>query len=110
MKKIKIGILLGAAAGIIDIIPMIVQNLTWDANISAFSMWVVVGFLISIIDLNINSIIKGILIALLVLLPTAILIGWKEPFSLIPIISMTIILGGLLGYSITQILDKKKFF
>lgn len=107
MKKIKIGILLGAAAGIIDIILMIVQNLTWDANISAFSMWVVVGFLISIIDLNINSIIKGILIALLVLLPTAILIGWKEPFSLIPIISMTIILGGLLGYSITKILDKK---
>lgn len=107
MKKIIIGILLGAAAGIIDIIPMIVQNLTWDANISAFSMWVVVGFLISIIDLNINSIIKGILIALLVLLPTAILIGWKEPFSLIPITMMTIILGGLLGYSITKILDKK---
>ncbi|MBP1630962.1 MAG: hypothetical protein H6Q15_1855 [Bacteroidetes bacterium] len=107
MKKIKIGILLGAAAGIIDIIPMIVQNLTWDANISAFSMWLVVGFLISTIDLKINSIIKGILIALLVLLPTAILIGWKEPFSLIPIISMTIILGGLLGYSITKILDKK---
>jgi len=107
MKKIKIGIFLGAFAGIIDIIPMIVQNLTWDANISAFSMWVVVGFLISIIDLNINSIIKGILITLLVLLPTAILIGWKEPFSLIPIISMTITLGGLLGYSITKILDKK---
>ena len=107
MKKIKIGVLLGIVAGIIDIIPMIMQNLTWDANISAFTMWIVVGFLIATIDLNINSIIKGILIAFLVLLPTAILIGWKEPVSLIPITIMTTILGGLLGISINKTLAKK---
>ena len=99
MKKIIIGLLLGIVAGIIDVIPMIMQNLTWDANISAFVMWIVVGFLIATIDLNINSITKGILIAFMVLLPTAILIGWKEPVSLIPISLMTTILGGLLGYS-----------
>jgi hypothetical protein len=98
MKKIKIGILLGIIAGILDVIPMILQNLTWDSNISAFIMWIVVGFLISTIDLKINSIIKGILIAFMVLLPTAILIGWKEPISLIPITLMTTTLGGLLGY------------
>jgi len=107
MKKIKIGLLLGIVAGIIDVIPMIMQNLTWDANISAFTMWIVVGFLIATIDLNINSIIKGILTAFLVLFPTAILIGWKEPVSLIPITIMTIILGGLLGFSINKTLTKK---
>ena len=83
------------------------QKLTWDANVSAFTMWIVVGFLIATIDLKINSIIKGILTAFLVLLPTAILIGWKEPASLIPIAIMTTILGGLLGFSIKKILDKK---
>lgn len=107
MKKIKIGLLLGIVAGIIDVIPMILQNLTWDANISAFAMWIVVGFLISTSDLKINSIIKGILTAFLVLLPTAILIGWKEPVSLIPITIMTTILGGLLGFSINKILTNK---
>ena len=106
MKRIKIGILLGIAAGIIDVIPMILQKLTWDANISAFTMWIVVGFLISTIDLRLNSIIKGILIAFLVLLPSAILIGWSEPFSLIPIAIMTTILGGLLGFSIDKISNK----
>lgn len=106
MKKIKIGILLGIVAGIIDMIPMIIQKLTWDANISALTMWIVVGFFISTIDLKLNSIIKGILISFLVLLPSAILIGWNEPFSLIPIAIMTTILGGLLGFSIQKILDK----
>jgi len=107
MRKIKIGVLLGIVAGIIDITPMILQGLTWDANISAFTMWIVVGFLISTIDLKINSIIKGILIAFLVLLPTAILIGWKEPFSLIPIAIMTTILGGLQGFAIRKLLKTK---
>jgi hypothetical protein len=106
MKRIKIGILLGIVAGIIDVIPMILQNLTWDANISAFTMWIIVGFLIATVDLKINSIIKGILLAFLVLLPTAILIGWKEPFSLIPISTMTIILGGVLGYSIQKLSNR----
>lgn len=107
MKRIIIGILLGIVAGVIDVIPMILQNLTWDANISAFTMWIVVGFLISTIDLKINSIIKGILVAFIVILPTAILIGWKEPASLIPIAIMTTILGGLLGFSINKVADKK---
>ena len=103
MGTILIGIFLGIAAGIIDVIPMIIKKLTWDANISAFLMWVIVGFFIATIDLNMNPILKGILIALLVLAPCAILIGWKEPKSLIPILSMTLILGGLLGFLIPRL-------
>ena len=105
MKTIIFGILLGIAAGIIDVIPMIIKKLTWDANISAFLMWVIVGFLIATTDLNMNPILKGILIAFLVLTPCAILIGWKEPKSLIPIFVMTLILGGLLGFLIPKLIN-----
>jgi len=103
MKNLKVGILLGFLAGIIDVIPMLVQQLTWDANISALFMWVVVGIFISTIDWKINAILKGIIIALLVLLPSAIVIGWKNPILLVPIFSMTVILGGILGFSISKI-------
>ena len=102
MKKIMVGILFGAIAGIIDVIPMILQNLTWDANLSAFSMWVVNGFLIASSKLEMNSILKGVLISFAVILPVAILIGWKEPASLIPISLMTGILSSALGYSIER--------
>jgi hypothetical protein len=106
MKKIGIGILSGIVAGIIDVIPMIIQELTWDADVSAFVMWVIVGFLVSTVDLRMNPVIKGILVAFLVLLPCAILIGWKEPMSLIPIVMMTTFLGGLLGFSINKLTGK----
>jgi len=105
MKTIIIGIILGIAAGIIDVIPMIIKKLTWDANISAFLMWVIVGFLIATTNLNMNPILKGILIAFLVLTPCAVLIGWKEPKSLIPIFVMTLILGGLLGFLIPRLIN-----
>lgn len=106
MRKTFIGLIVGFFAGLIDIIPMIIQKLTWDANISALTMWIVVGFITSRIEVKINPIFKGILIAFLVLLPCAILIGWKEPISLIPISIMTTILGGLQGLLIYRLLNK----
>lgn len=106
MNKKLIGILFGAIAGVIDVIPMIIQDLTWDANLSAFSMWVVVGFFISVVDLKIHPILKGIVVAYLSLIPVAILIAWKEPFTLIPIMIMCTLLGGLLGFSINSVNKK----
>jgi hypothetical protein len=63
---------------------------------------VAVGFLVGTSNLKINSVLKGILIAFLVLAPTAILIGQQQPASLIPIAIMTLILGSLLGFTIEK--------
>ena len=98
-NKILIGVALGAVAGLIDMIPMLLQNLTWDANLSAFFLWVVSGFMLASSDLKLPPLPKGIVIAFLCLLPSAVIIGWKEPFSLIPIGVMTLILGALLGFT-----------
>jgi len=85
MDRIRLGIVLGILAGIIDVIPMFFTKSDLDADISAFSLWVVSGFLIATTNLRIKGIAKGILISFLVLLPSAILIGWKEAiFFLFP--------------------------
>ncbi len=94
---------MGVVAGILDVIPMIIQKLSWDANISAFSMWVVIGFILSSIDIKITPVLKGIFVSFLILLPTAILIGWQEPISLLPISIMTLLLGGGLGFAIDKV-------
>ncbi len=102
MEKIRLGIVLGFIAGIIDIIPMIIQKLTWDANISAFIFWIVAGFFITTTDIKLKGALKGILISLILFLPLAVIIGWQEPMSLIPILIMNLILGSLLGFFIDK--------
>ena len=63
MKKVTLGVLLGALIGVIDIIPMIAHKITWDANLSAFFYWVVVGFFIATTDIKIKGSIKGLFIS-----------------------------------------------
>ncbi|NOZ70198.1 MAG: hypothetical protein GXP46_13375 [Deferribacteres bacterium] len=106
MKKIQTGILFGIIAGIIDVVPMILQGLSWDANVSAFVMWIVVSFFISTTELKLKGCVKGILFSFLVLAPCAIIIGAKEPVSLVPIAIMTLILGGAMGYGIERVNKK----
>jgi hypothetical protein len=100
MKKILIGLLFGAAAGLIDITPMLAMRLPLAANLSAFSLWVVVGLFIASADLKLNSAAKGLVIALLVFAPNAFLIGQNNIADLLPPLLMTVILGNLLGWLI----------
>ena len=107
MKKQLIGIMLGAAAGVLDVIPMVIQKLTWDANISALCLWVVSGYILSVADIKVKPVIRGIIVPFLVLLPSAVLIGWKEPVSLIPIAIMTLVLGTLMGFIYGRMTEKQ---
>lgn len=98
-KNIMIGLLLGVVMGVLDVIPMVIQRLTWDANLSAFFLWIVSGFMLATSNLKLQSTLKGIVIAFLCLLPSVFIIGWEDPVSLAPIGIMTLILGALLGFS-----------
>lgn len=106
LKNIKIGIIFGFFAGIIDVIPMLIQKLSWDANLSAFSMWVIAGFLIATSDLKTSNVLKGIVISILIFIPAGFLIAAKEPAGLIPISIFLLILGSLLGYFIGKYKNK----
>jgi len=107
MKKTLAGLIAGFAAGIIDLIPMIIQDLTWDANLAAFSMWLAVGFFTAHISFRIHPVLKGILIAFICLLPSAFIIGWSMPESLIGISAMTLILGAMTGLLVKWLTREK---
>jgi hypothetical protein len=105
-NNIVVGLLLGVVMGILDIIPMVLQGLTWDANLSAFFLWVVSGFMLATSNLKLKPIPKGIVIAFLCLLPSVFIIGWNDPVTLVPIGVMTLILGALLGFSYGKLVKK----
>lgn len=98
MNRIVKGLIIGLVLGIIDVFPMVIQKLSWDACLSAFLMWIIIGFFVSTVDIKVKGVLKGILISYITILPTVTIIGAKEPFSLIPILVMTLILGSLAGY------------
>jgi hypothetical protein len=106
-NKTLMGLSVGIAAGIIDVTPMIIQKLPIDADISAFTMWIVIGTLLPSIDIKVHPILKGIIVSFAMMSPCGVLIGFAEPFTLIPVSIMTTILGGLVGFAVNKYIDKR---
>ena len=102
MKKIYLGIISGIIAGVIDVVPMVLQKLTWDANFSAFFHWVVLGYLISITNLKLKGYLKGLFLSILTMIPIAFLVWWKDFSAIIPMSISTILFGLLLGFLIEK--------
>jgi hypothetical protein len=93
MKEIIIALLIGIIAGIIDVIPMIIQKLKKRANISAFIHWVFLGLIIPFVHWDIPAWSKGLIIGVLAAIPVLILVSENDRKSIIPIIAFSAILG-----------------
>ncbi len=98
MNDIFIALGIGITAGIIDIIPMILQKLDRSATLSAFVHWVVLGLIIPYVSWNIAPWFKGSLIALLTAIPIMIIIYPQDKKAIIPMTLFSIILGAGVGY------------
>ncbi len=97
MNDIFIAFLIGIVAGIIDVVPMIIQKLEKEANVSAFVHWVVLGLIIPFVSWDIAPWLKGLIIGLLSALPIMIIVFPKDKKSLIPIGVMSALLGAGVG-------------
>jgi hypothetical protein len=97
MKNIFIALIIGISAAIIDVVPMIIQRIDKSACISAFLQWIVLGLIIPYVSWDLQSWLKGLIIAELAALPILVLVFMKEPKSIIPIILFSAFLGIFIG-------------
>jgi len=98
MDTLLLSILIGIAAGIVDIIPMIIQKLDKRATISAFLQYFFVSIIIVNIDLpHIAWWLQGGLISVSLALPVVFIVSIKEKKAVPIIITMAAILGTLIG-------------
>ncbi|MFH1347787.1 MAG: hypothetical protein ABIH22_03765 [Candidatus Margulisiibacteriota bacterium] len=100
MKKIITGLLFGAIIGLVNEIPHLILKQPLFIMTNSFIMWLAIGFLIAVSNINLNSVLKGVLISSFIILPVAILLNVILPEQVVPMISTNLILGGLLGYLI----------
>jgi len=98
MKKFLVSFLIGFTAGVIDIIPMIIQKLNFYADISAFVQWIILGIIINYIEIGLKGALKGLIVSENVIIPVLIIVIQNGIFGIIPIIIMTAILGILVGF------------
>ncbi len=97
MFKLLIIISIGIIAGIIDVIPMVIQKLDKYANISAFVHWIVVTIFIAYIQIPIAPWLKGFLVAEMAAIPVMIQQLKDSPKSIVPIAIFSAVLGTLVG-------------
>lgn len=103
MKGILISLLIGAVAGIIDIIPMIIQKMNRYAIISAFVQWLVLGLVIAHIRIGgLESWLKGLVVSIILVLPIVVLVFEKEPRSILIILTMSALLGSGVGFAVSK--------
>ncbi|MBN1186644.1 MAG: hypothetical protein JXR90_15440 [Spirochaetes bacterium] len=98
MRTLLVSMIIGIAAGIIDILPMIIQKMDKRSILSAFLQY----FFVSIIIVNINlpGIIwwlQGSLIALALASPIIIIVSEKDRKAVPIIASMSVLLGALIS-------------
>ena len=98
MRNILFTVLIGCVVGLIDILPMLKMKLDKYAISSAFMFYFIMPFIIFNIKILENLWwIKGGIITLVLSIPTIIIISKADRKSIIPIASMAIILGTLIG-------------
>lgn len=98
MNKLVLTVIIGIAAGIVDITPMVVQKMDKYSIISAFIHWVITAIVITHIQVGIEGWLKGLIVATIMALPIIILVMKTEPKSVLPILVMSVLLGSLVGY------------
>lgn len=100
MKFFLLSLLIGIIAGVIDILPMLKMKLDKYSIVSAFVFYLIMPFVVFRIhwfgDL---WWLRGGIVALLMAIPTIILVAKDDKKSAIPMIFMSIILGSLVGIS-----------
>lgn len=102
MPKWVASVIIGVVAGIIDVLPMMLQKLDKYACASAFVQWIVLGIIISYVQMPIPPFIKGTVIAVLAAIPIMIIVSKENIKSIIPILIMSVILGAAVGIATNQ--------
>ena len=97
MNDFLIAVLIGIIAGLIDIIPMIIQKLNKRDSISAFLHYFALGLIIPFVNFGIAPWITGIVIAILTSIPIMIIVYPRDKKAIIPMIIFSLILGAGIG-------------
>ncbi len=98
MSKLLIALLIGAAAGALDIIPMLLRKAPWHEVAVPFVHWLMLGVLIAYVQMPVHPALKGSIVAVMTTLPILISYSQTKPGAVLPILGISIVLGAVVGW------------
>lgn len=99
MENLLIAAAIGLIAGIIDVIPMLIQKLDKKSCISAFVHYFVLGFIIPFVQWDLAPWLKGSIVALLLSAPVMVIVFPSDKKAIVPMIVMALVLGAFIGFA-----------
>jgi hypothetical protein len=100
MVTVLIGLCVGAGAGILDILPMLLRRLPARAIVSAFIQWLVLGLVIAHVRSPLPQWANGLAVGLLCAIPIVLIVSESEPKSVPIILATSTVLGALCGLAV----------
>lgn len=96
----------GLAAGLLDLIPLVMVNAPVFNMIAIIIFWLVAVLFMAKTTLFRNSFLNGLAVAVLIMLPVVLTVYTVNPKDFIPMLSMAVILGPLSGAAVRRGLGK----
>jgi hypothetical protein len=97
-------LLLGLAAGIIDVIPLVFQGAGWQVSIATLLRWLALGVIIAYARMPLAGWLSGLTIALLTGIPFAVLATVSAPSATVSLLASSAVLGGLTGLAADKLI------
>lgn len=98
MKELLLTLVTGIVFGVIDILPMVKMKLDKYAILSAFSFYLIIPFIVYSTNLfGMPWWLRGSTITFILAIPTLALIAKEGIKSIVPVVSMSLVLGALIG-------------
>lgn len=99
MHGIWAALTIGAVAGALDALPMVLQKQKPRAVFSAFLHWLALGLLIPYLHWGLSPRLTGALAGLLLAVPVIVMVGEEEPRAWLPIGLASLLLGAAVGWA-----------
>jgi hypothetical protein len=98
MNKLLTALLIGAGAGLLDTIPMLLRKASWPEIAVPFTHWLMLGVLIAYVQMPLHPALKGSIVALMTTVPILITYSQTKPSAVMPIFLISIALGATVGW------------
>lgn len=102
MKHGLVIFMVGLAAGLLDLIPLVMVKAPLFNMIAIVAFWLVAVFFMAKAVLFRNSFLNGLVVAVLIMVPVVLTVYTVNPKDVFPMLSMALILGPLAGAAVRR--------